>query len=126
LRTASRASWASADHGNPWACRRAWSTSVGVTAAETHGTWSRAHRSFCRPTWERIGDTAFRWRKRSLTAASSFPVTGAAHSFEAATQSLSGTGRATPSPAWNVRSLSTRRRVFRTADDASYTSSRKA
>jgi uncharacterized damage-inducible protein DinB len=43
--------------------------------------------------------TAFRSTNRSLRAASSFPVSGDAHSFEAATQSLSGTRRATPSPA---------------------------
>jgi len=67
-----------------------------------------------------------RRRNRSKTAASSFPVSGDGHSFDAATQSFSGTGRATPSPASKVRSLRIRRRVLRTADDALNTSSRKA
>ncbi len=40
-----------------------------------------------------------------MRAASSLPVSGLAHSFEAATHSFSGTLRTTPSPASKIRSL---------------------
>ena len=124
-RICSAASTASSDQGSARAAACAASTSSAVIAVESFGAWSRVQSSFLRPAIVMIGRTALRNRNRSSSAVSSLPVSGEGHSFEAATQSRSGTGTDTPSFS-NVRSLSIRSRVFRMAEDAFQISSTNA
>src|SRR5262249_9106084 len=82
------------------------------------GAWSRVHRRRFRPSRVRIGRTDRLKQNRSKSAESSLPVSGLGHSFEAATHSFRGTGRATPSPASKTRSFRIFRSVLRIAEDA--------
>ena len=126
---------------------RLWPTAPGFTVAPKHDTLDLSARNVSAVTIDAkrakvncaatlnvktdgpltvtIGRTAFRRTKRSKRAASSLPVSGLGHSFDAATHSLRGTLTTVPSPTSKVRSLRIFNRTLRMADDAFMISSRK-